>query len=584
MPYYVHPVSLPVEGLASSHTLIAYASAARAHRLIAVLKSRSASIRLRIADDYIKTPDPHGNPYRTIYRRVWTRTEPIAVADLRVTFQASYEERATWQSRERSRFNDGTYMHVPWRYAGADDAQIETVAAHYAHVSIKTPGMIAFTENDEKGIADRQTMIRPGRYLERFYSETDADTRAQWIAECSIDHLALSVTNDPAEIERVYSTGSPTSCMAHPASNYAGHCHPVRAYGGPHSDLALAYLGSIDDGITARAIVWPERKEAGRIYGDVARMKAVLRAHDYACVYGSGSFAEGARITAIKDRNGNGYVMPYVDGIGTCELTSDGRSFILGEGDVDCQTTDGVTDSCAFTCDQCNGRYASDDDYAGNGRCNDCASNDVTCDRCDGTFNPDDESMTELQDGSSFCESCASRMTVTCAIDDCDETWIEREEFTRAEIRTRDRDETASLCRDCASNHHRCEDCGDTWISDDADRQTCEDCTVDDDPESPDTLGEPIRCAHTIDLLADITPIYRLEHLREDGSWNACVFATPLQPQPIAESNDRAIVEARMIELQDIHPDDTYRIHTIYPATCALAIDARNEDASCEIR
>jgi hypothetical protein len=73
----------------------------------------------------------------------------------------------------------------------------------------------------------------------------------------------------------------------------------------------LAYLTDLDDPerITARALVWKDKKRHGRIYGDEHRMQRALEIAGYS----QGDFL-GARIRNIlDDRKKDVYVMPYLD-------------------------------------------------------------------------------------------------------------------------------------------------------------------------------------------------------------------------------------------------------------------------------
>ena len=81
-----------------------------------------------------------------------------------------------WKSREISRFRDGKYSRPVWDNKNEDwdsfvDVRVaftEQTKHHYAHVSLNNQAMLAYTENETKGKADRQTPIKVGRYLNRF--------------------------------------------------------------------------------------------------------------------------------------------------------------------------------------------------------------------------------------------------------------------------------------------------------------------------------------------------------------------------------------------------------------------------------
>ena len=112
--------------------------------------------------------------------------------------------------------------------------------------------MVAFTEDAAKGAADRQTRLKVGVYLTRYFGDvlsSDAirDIATAFTAEREEHTIMFAATAD--EIERVYTSG-PHSCMAHAASDYASSIHPVRVYAA--GDLQVAYIER-DGNITARA-------------------------------------------------------------------------------------------------------------------------------------------------------------------------------------------------------------------------------------------------------------------------------------------------------------------------------------------
>lgn len=272
-----------------------------------------------------------------------------------------------WRLREQVRMRDGSYKPVPWA------KELPAIKDHYAHISLTNPDMLAFTETEAKGERDIQTQIKPGRYLARFYPELaphqvrDLTATIERIAE-----LKFAVTAE--EIEAVYITG-PGSCMSHDAGDFDGHCHPVNVYG--NSDLQLAYIENGDEP-TARALVWPERKRHGRIYGDEALLAQQLERAGY--VKGS---LYGARIRRIVNKNDDTtLIMPYIDGCGTFDILDDEWLTIGG-------------DHCATA--TCGIAYLE---------------NTATCERCDERV---PEGRLADVDGESWCCNCREAYSFVCA-------------------------------------------------------------------------------------------------------------------------------------------------------------------------
>ena len=283
-----------------------------------------------------------------------------------------------WPRRERRRFATGDYTPVPWQFEPWADSH----PLLFAHMSLKSPGMVSFTETPAKGEADVQAKgMTPGRFLNKYYADyLTAQEMERWATECAklAGLLTLQVTSDADEIERVYVKG-PRSCMSHAASCFAGYCHPARVYAGP--DLAVAFLGDLEAGeITARCVVWPEKMRYGRIYaGDVRRMETALQGAGYS----EGSL-EGARVQYLES-NGT-IVMPYVDNIDAAEI--DGGYVVLGSGDLCTQQTNGTTGE----------RYS--------------------CDCCGDHTQEDDLMWIESQD-ETWCAQCISERLSRCDYDDC---------------------------------------------------------------------------------------------------------------------------------------------------------------------
>lgn len=276
-----------------------------------------------------------------------------------------------WQTREKLRFADGTYSPTPWHDEPWYQARHDE---HFCHVSTEQAGKIAFTENAAKGQVDRQLVMSPGRYLNRFFSEhLDNNAIEGWCARLSVqlEEDALKITQDADEIEEVY-VGGPSSCMAHAARDFDSLCHPTRVYAGP--DTALAYIGSREDA-KARSIVWPSRKIYTSIYGDVSRLRLLLENAGY-----TEGGLNGARIRRIED--GDSFVVPYIDA--GDDLADDGQYLIIGRGSISSENTNGLGHSPWY------------------------------CPRCDDDARPHDEVY--YADGSSeeWCYHCYDHHTVYC--------------------------------------------------------------------------------------------------------------------------------------------------------------------------
>ncbi|WP_150295082.1 hypothetical protein [Sphingobium estronivorans] len=244
-----------------------------------------------------------------------------------------------WQIREKLRFADGTYSLTPWHDEPWYQARH---GEHFCHISKEQAGKVAFTENAAKGQIDRQLVMSPGRYLNRFFSEhLDNNAIEGWCARLSVllEEDALKITQDADEIEDVY-VGGPNSCMAHKADYFDSPCHPVRVYAGP--DTALAYIGSREDA-TARSIVWPSRRIYTSIYGDVSRLRLLLEGAGYT----SGSL-NGARIRRIP--HDDYFVVPYIDE--GDDLDDEGQHLVIGQGGISSNKTTGLAD-IPWYCPRC---------------------------------------------------------------------------------------------------------------------------------------------------------------------------------------------------------------------------------------
>jgi hypothetical protein len=212
-----------------------------------------------------------------------------------------------WKNRELQRLTDGVYQPLPWvNTAWWANALLKApVGDHYAHVSKKHPGRVAYTESDAKGLADIQTPMKAGRYLQKFCGFLSSSDIAYWSASFSrmFENNLLQFATSREDIIDVYRRG-PVSCMSHYADQYRSKpYHPTEVYAS--GDVAVAYMER-DGRVTARCVCCPRLKSFDRVYGDYDRLMPLLVAEGYR----QDSIA-GARLLKIKHKGG--FVMPYLD-------------------------------------------------------------------------------------------------------------------------------------------------------------------------------------------------------------------------------------------------------------------------------
>lgn len=357
-----------------------------------------------------------------------------------------------WQERERLRFEDGTYQRVPFEKAEWFQGSVPW-STHFLHVSTERADMVAFTEDAAKGAADRQTRLKVGVYLTRYFGDvlsSDAirDIATAFTAEREEHTVMFAATAD--EIERVYTQG-PESCMSKPAGCYDSSIHPVRVYAA--GDLQVAYIER-GGSITARALVWPAKKAVGRVYGDEARLLRLLRQAGYDQDYEA---FEGARMLRIEERGT--YVAPYLDGDLWASDHGDFLRLSYEDGEMACGRTDGFAtepDEEGEYCEHCE-EYRDPDGFETVWRlnlfgrrvslhmCECCVENDTFV--CDATgdrwrddhavpmANGDTWSQAHFEDHGFSCPDCGGNFPVedgTLGEDgemrcsDCHEEWQER--------------------------------------------------------------------------------------------------------------------------------------------------------------
>lgn len=246
--------------------------------------------------------------------------------------------------RERETIRQTTRLMPVWCKEPFWTENASRNADHFVHVSTKDPQLLAYTATEEKGERDIQTPVKPGKYLMTYFKEILTERHIKFLAEWQIAGGArpneetvkpkyeLLFAWTPQEIFDVYLKG-PSSCMVF--DTFARS--PVRIYGA--GDLAVAYIRNTRKAIIARAVVYPEKKAASKIYTNDrydtqkiwGEFQTVLKEHGYKFAPEGATF-EGARL--LKERHGDfdryhdEYLIPSIE-IGPEMMDAEGDFFVL---------------------------------------------------------------------------------------------------------------------------------------------------------------------------------------------------------------------------------------------------------------
>jgi hypothetical protein len=300
---------------------------------------------------------------------------------------------ATWQEREHRMFENEVYQHPVWVGEPWWTRVADYFSKLYVHISLIDPTAVAFTEDEAKGEADRQTMMRPGKFLQKFLGAGPSGLIehgplkgwAPAITKMQIAFYAdwhqrgsrppsddvLTITEDEDEIVRVYEDGPP-SCMVGKSGWYIED-HPVRVYAG--GGLAVAYLTSVSGEVIARALCWPANEVFGRVYptpsndekqAQYDELMSRLKAKGWTSITEDNTVFEGARLKQMTNRWGR-YIMPYLDneyGVRDGPYR-DGKSWwVMTHDETHQDSQEGVLANSEpdWTCENCEEGYSDDDD------------------------------------------------------------------------------------------------------------------------------------------------------------------------------------------------------------------------------
>ena len=380
-----------------------------------------------------------------------------------------------WRKRETERFADGSYERVPWHEQSWFIDHPQYGGLHYPHISVESNDcLVAFTSDEDKGENDRQTTMKPRRYLQKFFKEylmgeesgygyNDRDVTdfiERWAVkfEVAVAKPTPYFAFDRYHIRLIFRLSHHTvakSCMTHPVSDYSTDgVHPTEAYGA--GDIAVAYLIDPQDKehkkVVARTLVFWDKKIFSRVYptsgesGWDRKLRGALLDRGFQ----QGNLV-GAKLLYGENNSGD-IICPYLDGISSVHVDEYSRFMIIDhEGEATAENTNGLLNNKSFYCESCSEACegeAENEDNRGNDICRSCYEEYYFyCECCNETAYY--EGSADV-DGELTCQDCVSEHAFYC--DDC---CTYRPNDERAGHRDGD-----AVCNDCVSDNEHVKDCG----------------------------------------------------------------------------------------------------------------------------
>jgi len=189
------------------------------------------------------------------------------------------------------------------------------------HFPTMRAGQISFFDGFEHLANRRETQMRPGKYVEKFFPNMDEELKNSMLQSLTIDNYEWELVSG-SDISEIYknSRGGLHSCMAYPLDYFERSvgrpypCHPADLYA-LSDDFGLAVLYHKNRAKhpqpKARALVYTKQKTFTRCYGHAAMLEAQLLDADYtvAPFYG----ATLPVLTSREYGRHNIAILPFVD-------------------------------------------------------------------------------------------------------------------------------------------------------------------------------------------------------------------------------------------------------------------------------
>ena len=267
-----------------------------------------------------------------------------------------------WKKRELDRFASGEYERIV-------GSMLNFQYDHFVHWSKKSPGKIAFTQSIQHGRDDRQTVIKLGKYIARYFPHMAPHVVRDIVAQLQGALIAedLQFLTSAIDIYHAYKDIDGGSCMRVGHHSLQSGTHPSQCYA-EQKGVAIAHIRGVGRGVVNTA-----QKTYFKIYGDSAKFIAILESAGYSK---SDNGLEGLTLGYIEE-NGQ-IVLPYLDGTQDVELcrNGDGSHYWRVGGALPVENGTGQHDSACgvdgfseqsndarIMCHSCNERVPHDDSF-----------------------------------------------------------------------------------------------------------------------------------------------------------------------------------------------------------------------------
>ena len=280
-----------------------------------------------------------------------------------------------WKNRELDRFASGEYARIV-------GSTLNFQYDHFIHWSKKSPGKIAFTQSIQHGRDDRQTVIKLGKYIARYFPDIAPHVVRDIVAQLQGALIAedLQFLTSAGDIYHAYEDINGGSCMRVGHRSLESDTHPSQCYA-DQQGVAIAHIQGV-----GRGVVNVEQKTYFKIYGDNEKFMAILESVGYSK---NDKGLEGLTLGYIEE-NGQ-IILPYLDGTQNVELCRSGdNSHYWRVGGA--LPADNGTAQHDTACGVNGFSERSDDEH-------------TMCHSCDGRVSHDDTFYVESED-IRICESC----------------------------------------------------------------------------------------------------------------------------------------------------------------------------------